>query len=208
MGSRDSVKMQNTTILLSSKIIAKKGNLTMRETAHTTTTSKEMYTKQFETENEILPDGDYTAQAFILVDTVGSQMSLDYGRREFRIELTVTHGPHRGEITSISRIILPHYLANIPPMNCTSELKEWKGSTKNYLKQTDAILAKCGIDTLNSDKAYLIKNIANNNALRPIVKFKVSNGVPQIINVIGYAVAVDIFSDDGNIPDGNDVPLF
>ncbi|HEV7642808.1 MAG TPA: hypothetical protein VGO50_02595 [Pyrinomonadaceae bacterium] len=156
---------------------------------------------------QILPDGDYTGQAFILTDIVGSQTSLDYGRREFIIELTVTDGPHRGEITSKHRITLPHYLANIPPRECASELKEWKGKVKNYFKQTNEILAKCGVNTTNSDKAYLIKKIANNNRLKPIVKFKVTNGVPKIINTMDYAFAVDIFSGDERIPDGNDAPF-
>jgi hypothetical protein len=156
----------------------------------------------------VLPNDDYIGQAFILVDKVARQTSLNYGRGEFRIELTVIDGPYRGKIASFNRIFLPHYLANIPPMDYAHELKEWRGNVKNYFRQTDAILKKCGIDTSHCYKTYLVEEIANNNRLKPIVKFNVMNGVMRIVSLIDYSVAADMFSEDERIPDGNDAPLF
>ena len=179
----------------------------MREHIHQARTPNEIFTERVETKDELLPDGDYYGQAFILVNTVAIPTSPDYGRREFRIELTITDGAHRGKIASHGRVVLPHYLANVPPMDCGVELKNWRGKVKNYFKQTDVILAKCGIDTSNSDKTYLVKQIANTNRLKPIVKFNVTNGISRIINLVDYQVSADLFSELECIPDGNDAPF-
>lgn len=176
----------------------------MPEHTRQTRTPNEISTERFETKCEVLPDGEYIGRALVLIDVVANQLSPDYGRREFRMELAITDGPHRGKIASYGRVVLPHYLANVPPMDCGVELKNWRGKVKNYLKQTDVILAKCGIDTSNPDKTSLVKEIANNNRLKPIVKFNVINGVPRVINVIDYTVAAVMFSGDEYIPDGND----
>lgn len=176
----------------------------MREQTRQTRTLNEIFTERFETKYEGIPDGDYIGHAFILVNTVADPASPDYGRREFQVGLKVTDGPQRGKITSYRRVVLPHYLANMPPMDCTDELKRWRGNVKNYFRQTDTILTKCGVDTSNSDKTYLVKQIAKTNRLKPIVKFNITNGVSRIIKLIDYLVAANIFSEDEPIPDGND----
>jgi len=106
----------------------------MREHLHQTRTPNEISTERLEAKYEVLPDGDYTGETFVLIDAVADHSSPDYGRREFRIELAITDGPHRGKIASYGRVVLPHYLANVPPMDCEVELKNWRGKVKNYFK--------------------------------------------------------------------------
>lgn len=167
-----------------------------------------LFTDLVENNHQILPDGEYMGQALILVDAVTDATSPNYGRREFRIELTVTEGRHKGKTVPSSRVILPYNLANMPPTGFLNELKKWRGTVKNYLRQTDAILAKCGVDTSCSDKTYLVKEIAKTNRLKPIVKFNITNGIPRIVSLIGYSVTADTFSEDEPNPGGNDAPFY
>ena len=171
-------------------------------------TPNEISPELFETKYEGLPDGDYIGQAFILVSIVADPKSPNYGRREFQVEFTVIDGPDKSKIVSSSRVVLPHYLPNVPSTDYPNELKKWRGDVKNYFKQTDVMLVKFGIDTSIIDKTYIVKQIAMTNRLEPIVKFSVTNGAPRIINLISYQVDADIFSGLECIPDGNDAPLW
>lgn len=179
----------------------------MRDELKTTRKKSETFTEPLFTNSENLRDGTYTGEVHILVEVVANPTSPNYGRREFRIHLTVTTGRHSGKTVLNSRVVLPHYLANMPPMGDQNKLKKWKGNIKNYLKQTDTILAKCGVDTSCSDKASLAEDIAKANRLKPIVKFKIRNGIPRIVSLIDYIVTLDTCSEDEPIPDGSDAPF-
>lgn len=168
---------------------------------------RRLVTERVENGNQILPNNNYTGRAFILVDLVSDPLSPDYGRREFRIELTVTEGRHKGKTVHSSRAVLPYYLANMPPTGSVSELKKWKGAVKNYFRQTDAVLAKCGVDISNSDKTQLVTEIAKTNKLKPIVKFNVANGIARVVNLINFSVTPNAFAENEPIPDGNDAPF-
>jgi hypothetical protein len=154
-----------------------------------------------------LPNGDYTGRVFIQPDTVGNDKSLDYGRKQFVIELMPTEDKFKDEVVSLNRVLLPHYLANKPAPSDEEALKKWQAASQIYLEQTNKLLEKCGVDISETDATRFVQQIAQNNLSRPIVSFTIKDGVPTIHEVISREAPETLNAELQPLPDGNDAPF-
>lgn len=127
-----------------------------------------------------LPDGRYEARVYISVKTIKTVTSPNNGRRKFEIQLAVTKGEYQGQMAYNHRVIVPHYLANIPSDKTSAEYKKWRGDIKNYFRQTDIIMSNCGVDISERDMDIFVKRIAENNRRKTIVNFTMKKKVAYI----------------------------
>lgn len=154
-----------------------------------------------------LPNGDYTGRVYILADTVGDDKNINYGRKQFVIELMPTGDEFKDETVSLNRLLLPHYLANDPPKSIIDGLDKQRAATKIYLEQTKQLLEKCGVDTSETDGTRFVQQIARNNRSRPIVSFTMKDGVPTIHSVISREKPEALNAELEPFPDGDDIPI-
>ncbi len=154
-----------------------------------------------------LPNGDYTGRVYISPDTVGDDKSLDYGRKQFVIELMPTEDKFKDEIAFLNRVLLPYYLANKPAPTDIEALNKWQAASKIYLEQTNKLLEKCGVDTSEIDGTRFVQQIAQNNLSRPIISFTMKDGLPTIHNVINREAPEALNVEPESLPDGNDAPF-
>ncbi len=154
-----------------------------------------------------LPDESYVGRVYIVADTVDDEQSLDYGHKKFVIELTVLEGKYKDEVICFDRLLLPHYLADMPVSTEREALTVWRDAAKNYLRQTNQILGKCGVDILEVDSTRLVMSIGESNVRKPIVNFTVKNGLPEINRFMKFENNDKYLSKNLRLPDGNDLPL-
>ena len=114
---------------------------------------------------------------------------------------------YKDESIILNRVMLPHWLANEPAPNDQEALDEWRGEIKIYLRQTNELLERCGVDTSEIDGTQFVQQIAQNNISRPIVSFTMKEGVPTIHNIISRENPEVSRADLESLPDGNDAPF-
>jgi hypothetical protein len=154
-----------------------------------------------------LPNGDYTGRVYILADTVGDEKSLDYGRKQLVIELMPIGNDFKNETVSLSRVLLPYYLANKPLQTDGEAFNKWQAASKIYREQTNKLLERCGVNTSEIDGTRFVQQIAQNNLSRPIVSFTMKEGVPTIHSVISREKPEALNAEPESLPDGNDAPF-
>jgi hypothetical protein len=155
-----------------------------------------------------LPNGDYTGRVYIQPDTVGDDKSLDYGRKQLVIELMPTGDEFKDESVSLSRVLLPYYLANKPAPTDEEAFNKWQAASTIYLEQTNKLLEKCGVEiSSRTEGTLLMQQIARNNISRPIVSFTMKDGVPTIHEVVSREKPEALNAEPESLPDGNDAPI-
>jgi hypothetical protein len=160
-----------------------------------------------ETKPNNLPDGDYTGRVYISAGTIGDEESLDYGRKQFVIELMLNDEKFKDEMVFLNRVLLPHYLANKPAPTDKEALNKWQAASKIYLEQTNKLLEKCGVDVSEIEGTRFVQQIAQNNISKPIVSFTMKDGLPTIHSVISREKPEALNAEPESLPDGNDAPF-
>lgn len=158
-------------------------------------------------DSKILPDGSYLGRVFIYPEKADNPDSLNYGRTMYVFELSIVDENFNDKIVRLPRVLLPHYLANKPPESDAQAIKTWRTSAKNYLRETDRLLEKCGVDVLETDPTLFVKKIANNNLSKPIVIFESVNGNIKIRQLVKRENEKALFAELQPLPDGNDAPI-
>lgn len=162
--------------------------------------------EQTEENSNSLPDGDYTGRVFIQPETVADERSPNYGRTKFVIELMPTAEEYEDKTVYLNRVLSPYYLATPPPQS-SPDFEKWRGALKSYMRQTDQILERCGVDISETDMTGFVQRIAQNNVSRPIVSFSIKNGVPTVHKVISREKSEALDAELEPLPDGNDIPI-
>ena len=156
-----------------------------------------------------VPDGEYTGRVHILANTVADEKSTNFGLKKWEIQILIAEGEEAGNTAYVNRVHLPSYL-NVRPTD-EGEVPAWRSKAKNYIRQTDRILAKCGVDISDTDPDMIVKRITENNRRKRFVNIVVKNGNTYVNDFIENNVEDGENSLLGeqynNLPSGDDMPL-